>query len=75
MGVFTDITATVDGEEFAYSIIMHNKINKLADIFYSDQGYMSRPKFDYSESPHPSQRLMYKMALKAFIFTKKIKPI
>lgn len=74
MGIYTDKYMVVDGIDYSYSIIMHNKINKLADIFYQQQGYASRPKFDYISSPHPTERLMYSMALQAFIFTKKVKP-
>lgn len=61
--------------EYLVSRITFNRLNKLADIFYQDMGYVSRPNFDYSESPHKTERLMFNMALKSFIFTKKIKPV
>ena len=74
MGIFTDRHITVSGVNFTYSDIMHNKINKLAAIFYSMQGYENKVGFDFSESPHPTEKLMYHMALRAFIETKRVKP-
>lgn len=64
-----------EGAEYLLSKIMFNRLNKLADIFYQDMGYISRPRFDYSESPHKTERLVFEMALKAFVFTKTIKPV
>ena len=51
---------------------MHKRVNKLADKFYQYQGYCSTG-MDYSESGHPQEKLMYSMALAAFIFNGKIK--
>ncbi|MCU8008981.1 hypothetical protein L5M38_22185 [Shewanella sp. SM101] len=74
MGLFDSEIIIFEGKEYILSKIMFNKINKLADLFYQDLGYISRHKFNYYESPHPTERAMFKMALRALVFTKKIKP-
>ncbi|PHY81395.1 hypothetical protein CS371_17755 (plasmid) [Serratia marcescens] len=41
---------------------------ELAGKFYEAQGYTHRPGFKYYASPHPAERLMWKMACDAFEF-------
>lgn len=52
---------TVDDE-------LHGRLNRLADLFYVQMDYISRPGFDYSTSNHPQEQLMYKQALVAYQF-------
>lgn len=75
MSISSNVHIEFEDSEYLISRITFNRLNKLADIFYQDMGYISRPNFDYSESPHKTERLVFNMALKAFIFTKKIKPV
>lgn len=74
MGIFTDMHVTIDCIDYSCSTVMHNKVNKLAAIFYAMSGNYNKVGFDFSESPHPTERLMYLMALRAYIETKRIKP-
>lgn len=39
---------------------------ELAGEFYAMQGYSHRPGFKYWQSPHPQERLVFKMACHAF---------
>lgn len=39
---------------------------ELAGQFYAMQGYSHRTGFKYWESPHPNERLVFKMACHAF---------
>jgi hypothetical protein len=74
MSIFTDRHVTIEGIEYTYSSAMHNKINKLAAIFYSMSGNANKIGFDFSESPHPTERFLYLMSLRSYIETKRIKP-
>lgn len=47
---------------------------ELAGEFYAMQGYSHRPGFKYWESPHPQERLMWKMACQAFIKLRDTEP-
>lgn len=75
MSIFTDKRVRVGKEEYIYTLRMHNKINSLANTFYVMQGSIDRKDFEYCESSHPTERLMYSMALQAYIATGKVKPI
>lgn len=46
----------------------HTALNVLAARFYKLQGYSNVEGFDYSTSSHPSERMMYQMALEALYF-------
>jgi len=74
MSIFTDKLVEIEGVQYRYTIQMHRKVNKLANRFYMMNGYIGRDDFEWIESSHPQERLMYSMALQAFIFNGKIKP-
>jgi hypothetical protein len=46
----------------------HKAINALAKIFYRMHGYTVPEGFDFAESKHPQEQLMYDMAKEAFYF-------
>ena len=72
MSFFTDKIVILEGVKYYYSERMHKRVNELADKFYQYHGYRSTG-MDYSESNHPQEKLMYSMALAAFIFNGKIR--
>jgi len=74
VNVFNSVGIRVRGVDYFYSQRMHENINKLADIFYSNNGYISRPEFDYSKSIHQKEVAAYYNAVESFVFHKKIKP-
>lgn len=44
---------------------LHHTLNTLAARFYRLHGYAPEPGFDFLQSNHPQERLMYMMALEA----------
>ena len=47
---------------------LHEKLNLLARRFYEEQGCVVSDDFNFSESTHPTERLMYNQALMAYEF-------
>lgn len=47
---------------------LHEKLNLLARRFYEEIGNTVPEGFDFSESSHPTERLMYTQALMAYEF-------
>lgn len=47
---------------------LKDKLNRLADVFYTYHGCISMPDFDYSTSTHPQEKLMFILAQEAYQF-------
>jgi hypothetical protein len=47
---------------------LHEKLNLLARRFYAEMGCEVHDEFDFSESSHPTELLMYNQALLAHEF-------
>lgn len=45
-----------------------DKLNKLANQFYSAMGYVRPENFDFSEATHPQEKLCYGLAEIAYEF-------
>ena len=74
MGLFSDIYVEVGGVTYSYSKQMHKKINNYAEELYGMMGYRCNEDLDFLSSSHPTERLMYSMALNAYIKFKRVKP-
>lgn len=74
MGIFADVYVEVNNVTYSYSKRMHIKINSYAFELYKMIGYTAKEDFDFLNSSHPTERLMYSMALNAYIKFKKVKP-
>lgn len=66
----TDKTYTVgpDMETITVDSELHQKLNLLARRFYSELGYEVHDEFDFSQSKHPQEKLMYNQALISYEF-------
>lgn len=58
----------VNGEEVYVDDELHHELNSLAGEFYACLGYKASDDFDYYNSQHPQENLMYTQALIAYIF-------
>ena len=75
MSLFSGKLMEIGGVRYHYTDRMHKKVNDLAGEFYSMHGYRNAEGFQYFDSTHPQEKLMYSMALKAFITCGKIKAL
>ena len=74
VGIFTGMYVEVNNVTYSYSKRMHSKINSYAFELYKMMGYTAKEDCDFLNSSHPTEKLMYSMALNAYIKFKKVKP-
>jgi hypothetical protein len=48
------------------TMALKKRLNTLADQLYQEIGNRSRPEFDYEQSPHPLEKLMFIYACLAY---------
>lgn len=66
---FKNKTFEVDGERVNVDYNLHSMLNILANKFYLLNGYdVNDDSYDFFESSHPQENLMYILALTAYVF-------
>lgn len=45
--------------------LLHERINRLATIFYAQMGKRNKPEFNYAKAHHPEEQLVWNMAIYA----------
>lgn len=73
MSIFTDVHVSIGGKNYTYTKRMHGSVNNYARELYRMMGYIDRDNTDFAHSTHPTERLMYSMALSAYIKFGRIK--
>ena len=75
MSILNSIYIGMGGKEYCYSRKMHKNINNYAIELYAMMGYFAKEDTDMCHSSHPTERLMYSMALSAYIKFGRVKEI
>lgn len=52
----------INPQSMKNSYLVKDKINKIAALLYKELGYQSPDEFDFQESTHPTEKLMFELA-------------